>query len=269
MPPLSLLAAFVRRDWTIARSYRFAFALEWVDAIINLTMFFYIGRLVDGSGFSTGPNGRDSYFDFVIVGIVLVQVMTVGLWSFTAKLRRDQTTGTLEALLAAPASHAFVIIGTAAYDLVRATALAAATLLGGILLFGLDLHPSVDLVPALAIGFPLALVVFAAMGIAVAGATIVFKETAALVGFFTYGLSLLGGVYFPVRVLPGALEALARVSPFTWTVDLLRAAFLGNPVDWWKLGGLAGWAIILPPIALTIFRAALDRAKAAGTLAQY
>jgi ABC-2 type transport system permease protein len=83
------------------------------------------------------------------------------------------------------------------------------------------------------------------------------------------GLALLGGVYFPIEVFPEPLEQLARILPFTWGLDVLRASLLGGHVDPVQLAGLFGSAALLLPLALLGFTAAVRRARRTGTLAQY
>ncbi len=43
-----------------------------------------------------------------------------------------------------------------------------------------------------------------------------FKRGTALAGLITGALALLGGVWFPVTLLPGAVRAVAPLLPFTW-----------------------------------------------------
>jgi ABC-type polysaccharide/polyol phosphate export permease len=70
-------------------------------------------------------------------------------------------------------------------------------------------------------------------------------------------------------VLPVALRALSRLSPFTWSLELLRSAFLRASTEWHLLALLAVAAAVTLPLALRLFAAALRRAERAGTLAQY
>jgi ABC-2 type transport system permease protein len=82
-------------------------------------------------------------------------------------------------------------------------------------------------------------------------------------------LALLGGVYFPIEVLPEPIEKVASALPFTWGVDVFRASLLGGEVDPAQLAGLLGSAALVLPVALLGFMAAVRRARQTGTLAQY
>lgn len=264
-----MLAAFLRRDWADARSYRFAFALQAVDSTLQLSLYFFLGRVVDSSTLGAQANVSGGYFRFVIVGLVLMELVSVGVTSFAGQIRRDQTTGTLEALLVAPAPQAFVIIGSAAYDFARAAGLGLLLLVLGVVVFGLDLSLDVGSIGILAIVLPSALAFFAGVGVVLAAAVIVFKKVDALVGFVASGFALFGGVYFPVQVLPGVLEALAKACPLTWALDGLRAALLNGHVPPAELALLPIVAALAIPLSFVVFRAALDHARRAGSLAQY
>jgi len=267
---LSVLAAFVRRDFSTARSYALPFALEMAQALVTLVLFFYLGTLVDGSRVSGGLGLQTSYFDFALIGLALFEIVQVTLVSFALKLRRDQETGTIEALLVTPARQTLVVIGGAAYDMVRATLLGALMLVLGVVLFGF--RPTLsgpDAVLALAAAAPATMVFFAAVGISLAAFTIVFKETTAMVSFVAVGLALFGGVYYPVDVLPAGLDSLAQALPFTWAVDVFRAALLGGDIPAGRLFLLIGAALAAIPVAVALLHAALVHAKRTGTLAQY
>ena len=42
-------AAFLRRDWALAKSYRLSFVLELFGTFFSLALFFYLSKLIDGS----------------------------------------------------------------------------------------------------------------------------------------------------------------------------------------------------------------------------
>ena len=92
-----------------------------------------------------------------------------------------------------------------------------------------------------------------------------FVTTAAL---FAFGV--VGGIYFPVELLPGPVAAIAAWVPFTLGLDAVRAAVLEG-AGWHetslallRLSVAAG--LTLPP-SLLLLRAATGRALRRGTLA--
>ncbi len=91
----------------------------------------------------------------------------------------------------------------------------------------------------------------------------------ALLGLITTGLALLAGVYFPTEVLPGPLEVIAEALPFTWGIDVLRAALLQGEVAGARLGLLVGFAVVSLPLSLWLFGLSIDRARRQGSLTQF
>ena len=263
------IGAFLRRDWALAKSYRLSLALELVGTFLSLALFFYLSKLIDGSEIAQSQPYDQGYFAFAVVGLSLLSLVRVGLTAFASRLRDDQLTGTLEALLATPASAGLVIIGSAAYDLIGSIAYAVVTLAIAVVFFGLALDIDAASVGAILVGVPGLVALFAALGVAVAAFTIVFKQVTAVMGLVSTGLALLGGVYFPVEVLPEPLETIAELLPFTWALDVLRAALLGGELEIDKLIGLVSCAALAMPISLWVFGRALGRAKRDGSLTQY
>jgi ABC-2 type transport system permease protein len=266
---LWLLRAFVLRDWRVATSYRLPFLFQLVSGVFELAVFFFMGRFVDRAGLSGAAVIGGDYFSFVIFGTVLVSIVHTSVGSFAQRLHIEQTTGTLEALFASPSPPELIILASAMYDLLETTVFALLTVLVGIVFFGLDLDVSATSLLVGAVGLLATVVLFAAVGVAIAGFVLVFKRGGALIGFVSAGLALLGGVYYDNSVLPVVLRVLARLSPFTWSLELLRSAFLRAGTEWALLGMLVAAAAIALPLSLRVFSSALRRAERAGSLALY
>jgi ABC-2 type transport system permease protein len=258
--------AFLRRDWASARSYRLAFVLDMARSAFMLILFFQVGRLVD-----RGPATEDiqgDYFSFVVIGVAVLQIVQSALGSFAIKLRDEQTTGTLEALLATPTAPWRVILGSALYDLVRALVMALLLVVLGTAM-GLQLSvtpPSVVVALVALLGL---LGVAASLGVLVAAFTVVFKRGMALAWAITSGLSLVGGVFYPVDLLPAPIAWAARWLPFTRGVHALREALLEGRTPLADVALVVVTALALVLVSVTIFRAAVDRARTLGTLGQY
>jgi AraC family transcriptional activator of pobA len=50
-------------------------------------------------------------------------------------------------------------------------------------------------------------------------------------GYEVAARALLGGVYFPIELLPGPIQAVAELLPFTWGLEVMRGALLGAEVE--------------------------------------
>lgn len=266
---LSLLAAFLKRDWAIARSYRLSFVLGLFNSLVSLVFFFYLSKLVDQSELASQSQLSKGYFAFAVIGFALIDILNTGVTSFALQLREDQMTGTLEALLVTPAPASLVVLGSATYDLLSATLSGIVLVLLAVLFFGLDLSVDTSSLIALLVAAPASLMLFTALGIVVAGFTVVVKQIVSLVTLVSTALAVLAGVYFPIGVLPPALETIAKLLPFTWAIDVFRAALLGGDVSSLKVVLLVVCGAVALPLSIIIFRLAVDQAKRNGSLAQY
>ena len=261
------LPAFLRRDWKIARSYRLQFLLDLAAIPLPLGLFFYLSRLVDRSSVLDGEL-EQGYFAFGAVGYAVLGMVQTALVSFSGKLRTDQTNGTFEVLMASPVPPSVIVLGSASFDIIKATAISVVTLLVATL-FGLRFDLGLGSVVGLALGVPALIMAFASLGVLVAACATVFKQVTALLGLITTALGFLSGVFFPIRYLPQPLRAVAEALPFTWAVDVLRTALLEGDLAGPRLGLLTVFAVVALPFSLFLFRLAVDHARRRGTLTQF
>jgi ABC-2 type transport system permease protein len=266
---LGIVAAFLRRDYRINVSYRASFAFQGVSILLQVALFFYLSQVVNEAHFSAQQGLTGGYFGYAAVGLALLTMVQVSLSSYSYKLREEQTTGTFEALMATPRSPSLLVLSGAVYDLIRATVTGLVLIAAAVVIFGLRLALDPESIGLALVALVGCLGLFASLGVVVAAFTVVIKRATALLAMMVSGLALLGGVYFPIDVLPAPLEQLAKLLPFTWALDVVRAALLGGDVDPAQLAGLFGSVAVLLPVALWGFTLAVRRARRTGTLSQY
>lgn len=83
---------------------------------------------------------------------------------------------------------------------------------------------------------------------------------------------LIGGVYFPVTVLPAWLQFLAKFFPITHAIRAIQlAVYQGYPLTrlWKETGILFLFSVTLLPLALAAFKFSLHKARREGSLGQY
>ncbi len=259
-------AAFLKRDFRIEVSYRFNFLLSLAGLLLTVSVFYFMGRIVDPA--VVEESARD-YFSFALVGVAMAMYLRAGLGSFSESMREEQMMGTLEAMLSTPAPLATIILSSAIWRFLF-TSLSALTFLLVGAAFGVS-YAGANVGAALLL-LALTVASYSALGIISASFIMVFKRGDP-VNWLVSSLSiLLGGVLYPVSVLPGWLQALSRLLPVTWSLEGIRGALLrGRGYGELASSILALTAItaVLLPLSLVLFRLAVNHSRRAGSLMKY
>jgi ABC-2 type transport system permease protein len=152
-----------------------------------------------------------------------------GVWGLSIGLRANMRTGTLEGLWATPASRfAFIV----SWSIGRLFAVTVHSILSFILLIALTLVNlnQIRLENAIFAVVVLMFSILAAYGFAfvLVGITLIFKDAESIISILGNAAPLLGGVIFPVALLPTPLRALSYLFPFTYGVDAFRGVLFGS-----------------------------------------
>jgi len=263
---LAPVAAVLKRDLLVARSYRTRFVTGMLGGLATVTIFYYISRLVRvGQSFTPAE-----YFAFVTIGIVIFQVLTATLTAPFTALRQELVAGTFERMLLAPGGAVTSIVSLIIFPVLYALLGVAVTLSFAVIVFGIDLQWStVPLALPLA---ALSVVAFAPFGVLLQASVVVGKKAPPGVNYVVMGLTLIGGLYFPVSLLPGWIQWASEVQPLTPAVDLLRWALAGQALAdpaWLDVTRLVGFAAVVLPLSAVTLSAALRLSRRRGTILEY
>jgi ABC-2 type transport system permease protein len=263
------MAAFLRRDLREALSYKFTFVSSFVGILFSTATFYFVAKLVPAGVPSLGPFGGD-YFSFAVVGVAFSSLLVMFQAGLPAVIRNAQVSGTLEAVLMTPASVPTVLVGSSLYQLVFQSFRTFLYLALAVLVFGMKIG-RVDWAGVLAVGALTALC-FLSIGILSASFILVFKMGNPL-GWLLGGVSgLLGGMVFPVTLLPSWVRWASSLLPVTYALDGMRRSLLASArfsAILPDVAALAAFNAVLLPLSLAAFRAAIRKAKRDGTLTHY
>jgi ABC-2 type transport system permease protein len=272
---IAKLWAFFYRDLLHEVSYRVNFLFQLTGSFFFVTTWFFISRFVAGA-FQPPPDLPGvSYFSFVLVGFAFFQYLQSTLASFSTKIRREQLTGTLEAMLVTPTRPSLVILGSTLWDYLMTTFRVVTILALGVLLarfFGEEVGLQVAGLPAFLLLMVLTMAAFAGVGILSAAFTLWLKRGDPVNYLISALSALLGGVFFRVEVMPTWVQHVAQFLPITHALRALRLALLtgaGPGAVMGEMQALAAFAVVLIPLGLGAFALALRQARIEGTLVQY
>jgi ABC-2 type transport system permease protein len=174
----------------------------------------------------------------------------MGMWSSTlfgsgGAIQFNRWQGTLEVIVAAPASFLVVMLGitmaTAAVGLYSI----AATLFWGRLLFDVPLHFVHPWLFALAL--PAAVVGLGLLGLVMASTFVLYRNANAFSNLLEYPVWLVTGLLVPLSLLPGWVEPLSWALAPTWGVRAIREAALGG-----EALGAIGMCVLLSAVYLAL-----------------
>lgn len=265
----AVMVAMLHRDWKITRSYRLALVAQTIAMLLALFVAFHVSRLVEPRGFEAKVGIPTTYFSWVVVGIAVQRLVHAAVTICPLKVRTEQTTGTFESLLVTPAAPATIVLGGAAYELALAVAQSVLIVVAGATIFGMSIVTTPARLAGLFAGTIGCIACFLALSVLLAALAVVVKQIGALANLIPTLLAIIGGVYFPIALLPHRLEVLARALPIHWALEVARHALLGGRFPVGDLVALLTAGTVGLGVSLVLFGVAVERARKTGTLAHY
>jgi ABC-2 type transport system permease protein len=262
--------AFFVRDFLEELSYPLSIFWRGGSILFHLVTFYYLGRLVAPAASPVLAPYGGNYFPFVMVGLALASFQGVALSAIARNISYGMYSGTLEAMLVTPTAISTIVFASVLYQFFIALLEILVYIGFSTVFFGLSLARADFLAGAVIL--VLTLLSHLPLGILSAAFLLAFKRGDPVTMMMGRVSALLGGVYFPLQVLPGWLQTLSWCIPFTHALEGLRQAVL-NGKSLGQLGPqvavLSAFAAVLLPLSLAAFAWAVRQAKRLGTLSQY
>jgi ABC-2 type transport system permease protein len=262
--------AFFERNWNLTRRY-WAWEIVWlVYNIVNALSVTFIGVAADQI---TGSKVR-----FDTNSLLLVLVIGTSVWSYlsitfdgvTDIINMERWEGTIEYTFMAPISRFTHMVGSCLYAVAHGLLFTVIQLLVIAAFFHLDLSHANYLTAAFML--VLGSISFIGFGIGAAILPLLYTEKGMQMSFIVRAVLLLvSGVYYPISVLPGWMQPIARISPATYVLDGLRAGIMQGKPIWSSEIWSYTWPLIITglvsvPLSVYAFGLAERYAKRAGKL---
>ncbi len=263
--------AFFERNWNLTKRY-WAWEIVWlVYNIVNAMSVTYIGAAASllpgekGLKINTAP-----LILYLLIGTSVWSYLSVTFEGVTDLITIERWEGTIEHTFMAPISRFTHLIGSCWYAVAHGMLFTFIQLLVVGSFFHLDLSHAnyLTAVFMLLVGS----VSFIGFGIAASVLPLLYTERGSQMSYIVRAILLLiSGVYYPISVLPGWMQPLARISPATYVLEGLRSALLNNQVIWSSEMWSYTWPLIVTgivsiPLSIYIFRIAERYAKRTGKL---
>ena len=260
------LMAFVFRDFSLTKRY-----LGWV------VVFTFYAMVNSATIALIGVAAKDEQLTLtLIVGVLLWSFLSVLFNEIASSVAYERWEGTLEYTFMAPVSRLIHLFGVSLYAAIYSI-IRLAIVIGGLAVF-----IKLDLSRANLLGILIVLLVssFAFIGLGLMAAVLpVFspERGAEATNIFQGCLLLVSGVYYPVEILPGWLQPVAKLSPATYSLSACRKLMgigsgqpqsVGAPISEVapELLTLTLMGVLMVPVGLWVFGHVERWAKKTGKL---
>lgn len=197
---------------------------------------------------------RLRYVDFLVPGILGVNVMQLAIFSVAFALVVDKRRGVLRRLMATPLRPATFLASQVVTRLIMATVQVLIML--GVAVFLFDVHPLGGILPLLLVSL-FGAVLFLTIGFALAGWAETENQVPAIAQLITLPQFFFSGVFFSKEASPEVIRPVTNLLPLTFLNDALREISVQGATLWdvrMQLLGLLVWTIIGFALAVRFFR---------------
>jgi len=252
---------FVERNWNLTKRY-IAWEVVWI--VYSTVSALTIGLI---GADSQGIGGKERVL-YLLIGALLWSYLSVLFQIMSETVAWERWEGTIEYTFMAPVSRVTYLAGQGlfgiTYSLIRTAIILGIT----VLWFDLDMSQA-NLVGGFAVLF-IASLSFLGLGLLAAVLPLLSPERGPQATHIIQGLLLLcSSVYYPVTVLPGWMQPIARLNPATFTLDAIRMTWMGGEGFLAVLpmvAKLIATGAVLVPIGLLVFQAGERYALRTGKL---
>jgi ABC-2 type transport system permease protein len=255
------LYGVVERNLYLTKRYLLWDLAFLVWTVANTLTIVFIAR---GVGIPAAE--RNSLETKLLVGGVIWAFLGIIFEIVTETVAWERWEGTIEYTFMAPVSRPVHLIGMGVYAVIYGLVRAALVFIAVVAFIGIHL-PHANYGAAVAL-LAIASISFIGVGMMTAVLPLVSPEKGTQLGFVAQGLMLVvSGVYYPVDVLPGWMQWIAKISPATYALRGNRAQILdGAGIAWADVWPLLVIGAISIPLGLAVFKAGERYAKQHGKL---
>lgn len=202
---------------------------------ITATLYIFVFGLVVGA--RIGLIEGVSYIDFVLPGIVMMNIIMSSFGHTSSMVYMQRFTRSIEEILVAPFSYIEMIIGFAIGGIIRGLIVGLGVYALALLFTSATIeHFWLFLLYAISIS-----IIFSFIGMIVGILSNHFEHLTILNTFVIMPFIFLGGVFNSVSMMPEAVQGFIKLNPFFYFVDGIRFAMIGIS----ESNLLLGWVIII------------------------
>jgi ABC-2 type transport system permease protein len=259
------LLGVVERNTYLVKRYAIWEVTWFVWTIANTLTIVFIAKGVEAAGGTLDVKRETTV---LLIGAVIWSYLGILFEILTQTVGWERWEGTIEYTFMAPLSRVVHLLGMGVFALVYG--LIRTALLFGVIasFFTLQLGRA-DFWAAFTV-LAVASISFLGVGVMTAVFPLISPEKGTQLGFIAQGMLLVvSGVYYSVSILPGWMQAVAKISPATYALRGIRHAILdgaGVGALWGDIWPLLVIGVVSIPLGFAVFHRGEIYAKRHGML---
>lgn len=221
---------FGRVNWmglyTLAARETRRFLAVWTQTLLAplVTAAIFMTVFVLAIGPSRGPVMGVPFIEFLAPGILMMNVIQNAFANTSSSIVIAKVQGNIVDTLMPPLSPMELVLGYVAGGVGRGLFVAAAILVGLILVLGQGVAHPLWTLAFLVLGSAF----LSALGIIAAIFANKFDQMAAITNFVIMPLSFLSGTFYSIQTLPGWMQTVSHWNPIFYLIDGVRFGMIGE-----------------------------------------
>ncbi|MFH1751686.1 MAG: ABC transporter permease [archaeon] len=263
------LAGFFFRQTDLTRKY---WAWEIVFLFYDIIIALSVGLIGYGINSVTNLSVNSAELTlFLVIGSFMWTYLASMFWVIGSTVQLERWEGTIEYTFMAPVKRSIQLTSTIIYAFILGITKFLIVLVLVSFFFNISLA-SVNIVSVIVIMF-FSSIAFVGLGIIAATLPLLSTEEGEqAVDIFEGILLFVSGIFYPITVLPEAVQLISKISPATYALQGMREAIINNATVSQLFSSdimpLIVISIVLLPLSLYIFGLIEKHAKKAGKLAR-
>jgi len=230
--------------------------ITFIAPLIFATLGFFL--------FKSGGGEAGQTLLYVALGAGMMGVWSTTLFGCGGAIAWQRWEGTLELLVSAPTRYDKILVGQTFGAVVFGFYGIVATLIWGVVLFGMPIEATFPLV--LPLSLLAAIVSLGSLGMLIATSFVLYRHANALGNLLEYPIWLVTGMLVPLATLPFWVRPISWVLAPTWGMEAIRGATIGSAPPVLAIAMCFGLAVVYYVGARYMLVFVMDKARRDATL---
>lgn len=269
---LRKIPVFLIRDFRILFTYKLAFSMSFLSILFNLFYLVFFGSMFGSTNVflleQLGYGG--DFISYILIGSIGWGFLWSIMSTTSASLTSEMMIGTLESILLTSTRMFTMMLSYSLFGSFFGLISIGMLILVGYFLFGITVFATASVYTLII--FILSATMMMGLGLIFGGLTIWLKDIGDTIPLLQNIVMFFCGVYFPITVLPGFLQPVAKFMPFYYSIEGLRKSLIpsiSTSEIMFYVEVLLFLSVLFIIVGIFVLNRGLVKAKKDGSLSYY